>query len=231
MIRCVLKARLEHVKQNFMVSVTALYNVQPCGVATINCFDKHNNLFALPFYVTDVLVSVILGEAACFELNLLKRVNVLRPCMPLSLLQIHSEYANIFAGIGTYAKEYDICIQEQDKGVIQPPRKIPNAIRPKLKACLDKLTEQGIVSDVDIPTGWVNNLVIVEKKNNSLRLCLDPKPLNAEIKRERHVIPTPADVQAQLSGNTIFSVIDMKDAYWHVKLSDSSSYLTTFHTP
>ena len=38
-------------------------------------------------------------------------------------------------------------------------------------------------------------------------------------------------VQAQLSGNTIFSVVDMKDAYWHVKLSDSSSYLTTFHTP
>ena len=39
------------------------------------------------------------------------------------------------------------------------------------------------------------------------------------------------NVQAQLSGNTIFSVVDMKDAYWHVKLSDSSSYLTTFHTP
>ena len=57
------------------------------------------------------------------------------------------------------------------------------------------------------------------------------KPLNAEIKRERLVIPTPADVQAQLSGNTIFSVIDKKDAYWHVKLSDSSSCLTTFHTP
>ena len=100
-----------------------------------------------------------------------------------------------------------------------------------MKACLDKLTEQDFVADVDIPTDWVNNLVIVEKKNNTLHLCLDPKPLNAEIKRELHVIPTPADVQAQLSGNTIFSVIDMKDAYWHVKLSDSSSYLITFHTP
>ena len=71
----------------------------------------------------------------------------------------------------------------------------------------------GIVADVDISTDWVNNLVIVEKKNNTLRLCLDPKPLNAEIKRKRHVIPTPANVQVQLSGNTIFSVIDMKDAY------------------
>ena len=168
--------------------------VQPCGVATINCFDKHNNLFALQFYITDVFESVILGEVTCFELNLLKRVNVLKPCMPLSLSQIHSEYANIFAGIGTYAKEY-ICIQEQAKGVIQPPRKIPYAIRPKVKACLDKLTKQGIVVYVDIPTDWINNLVIVEKKNNTLRLCLDPKPLNAEIKRERHVIPTPADVQ------------------------------------
>ena len=147
--------------------------VQPCGVATINCFEKHNNLFALPFYVTDVFESVILSEAACFEMNLLKRVNVLKPCMPLSLSRIHSEYANIFTGIGTYAKEFDICIQEQAKGVIQPPRKIPYAIRPKLKACLDKLTEQSIVADVDIPTDWVNNLVIVEKKKNTLRLCLD----------------------------------------------------------
>ena len=43
--------------------------VEPCGVATINCFDKLNNLFALPFYVTDVFESIILGEAACFELN------------------------------------------------------------------------------------------------------------------------------------------------------------------
>ena len=175
--------------------------------------------------------SVILGENACFTLNLLKRVDVLRPDVVLSLPQIQKDYADIFTGIGTYEKEYHICINEQAKGVIQPPRKVPYAIRPKLKACLDKLTEQGIVADVDVPTDWVNNLVIVEKKNKTLRLCLDPKPLNAAIKRERHVIPTPADVQAQLNGNSIFSVVDMKDAYWHVKLSDESSYLTTFHTP
>ena len=29
----------------------------------------------------------------------------------------------------------------------------------------------------------------------------------------------------------IFTVIDMKDGYWHVKLSEESSYLCTFHTP
>ncbi|KAI0241775.1 hypothetical protein LSAT2_018988, partial [Lamellibrachia satsuma] len=52
----------------------------------------------------------------------------------------------------------------------------------------------GIVADVEQPTPWVNNLVITEKRNGSLRLCLDPKPLNRAIKREQFEIPTPEDV-------------------------------------
>ena len=71
----------------------------------------------------------------------------------------------------------------------------------------------------------------LRKKDKSVRLCLDPKPLNAAILRERYVILTPADVQSQLSGKRLFSVIDMKDGYWHVGLSEESFYLTTFHTP
>ena len=64
-----------------------------------------------------------------------------------------------------------------------------------------------------------------------MRVCLDLKPLNVAIKRERYEIPTPADVQSRLRGMRVFTVIDMQDAYWHVKLSPESSYLCTFHTP
>ena len=116
------------------------------------------------------------------------------------------------------------------QGVIQPQRKIPYAIQPKLKEALDRLKVQNTITDVDKPTEWVSNLVIVEKKSGALRLCLDPRPLNAAIKRERHAIPTPSDVQAQLSGQQVFTVVDMKDGYWHVKLSEESSYLCTFNT-
>ena len=84
---------------------------------------------------------------------------------------------------------------------------------------------------MDSPTEWVSNLVVIETKDKSLRLCLDPKPLNAAILRERYLIPTTGNVQSQLSGKRLFSVIDMKDGYWHVALTEESSYLTTFHTP
>ena len=57
------------------------------------------------------------------------------------------------------------------------------------------------------------------------------KPLNKAIKRERYEIPTPADVQSQLGDKQIFNVIDMKDGYWHVKLTEESSHLCTFYAP
>ena len=44
-------------------------------------------------------------------------------------------------------------------------------------------------------------------------------------------IPTPVDVQSQLGDKHIFTVIDIKDGYWHVKLTEESSHLCTFHTP
>ena len=36
----------------------------------------------------------------------------------------------------------------------------------------------------DEPTDWVNPMVVVEKPNGKLRICLDPGPLNKAIKRE-----------------------------------------------
>ena len=50
--------------------------------------------------------------------------------------------------------------------------RIPYATQPKLKKILDTLKEQDIIVDVHKLTEWVSNIVVVEKKNGSLRLCL-----------------------------------------------------------
>ena len=67
---------------------------------------------------------------------------------------------------------------ENAQGEIQPPRKIPYAIQPKVKEAFDGLKAQNTIADVDRPTDCVSNLVIVEKKSGALRLGLDPRPLN-----------------------------------------------------
>ena len=70
-----------------------------------------------------------------------------------------------------------------------------------------------IIAKVDKPTNWVNSLIIVEKKDGSLCLCLDLKDLNKVIRREHFQIPTFEDVVSCLGGKKYFTVLDQKDSY------------------
>ena len=83
---------------------------------------------------------------------------------------------------------------------------------PELKEALDELEINGVISAVEEATDWVKNLVIVEKPNGSLRLCLDPRELNKAIKRQHFQILTLSDITAKLNRKTVFSIIDEKES-------------------
>ena len=89
----------------------------------------------------------------------------------------------------------------------------------------------GVLKRVDQPTDWVHNLVIFEKKNGALHLCLDPRDLNKVVKREHYKIPIIQDVSSHLAGKKIFSTFDLKDGFWQINLNEKSSFLCTFNIP
>ena len=72
-------------------------------------------------------------------------------------------------------------------------------------------------------------MVAVQKKDGSVRLCIDPKPLNKALKRNHYPHPDIEDLLPNLA--KVFSVVDAKNGFWHVQLDQESSYLTTFATP
>ena len=176
------------------------------------------------FFVTDKAKSAIIGQDGYEDLGLIQRISVdtvkADTYKPLTLKYIEQSFSNNFEGYGLYVPP-----------VIQPARKIPYTKYNQLKATLEELEKKNIIAPTDKPTDWVSNLIITEKKNGQIHICLNPKPLNKAIKRERYNIPTPADVQRNLNGKKIYTILDMKDGYWHVKLSLNSSYMCTFNTP
>ena len=187
---------------------------------------------SLRFYVVEEDVKII-GRDACENLGLVQRleVNTVKSILFHSKDQLVNEYKEVFSGIGCYDGEYEIKIDPTVTPKIQPSRVVPFSRRSRLKEMLGKLQNQGIISPVHEPTDWVHNLVLTEKKNGTLRMCIDPKPLNKAIRRELHHIPTSEEVEAKLFGKKIFTVVDMSSAFWHIKLDERSSYLCTFHTP
>ena len=74
-------------------------------------------------------------------------------------------------------------------------------------------------------------MVVVKKKSGGVRICVDLKPLNKCVLRERHPLPRVDDTLAQLTGATTFSKLDANSGFWQIPLSDESKLLTTFITP
>ena len=111
------------------------------------------------------------------------------------------------------------------------PRRIPVAIREQLKNTLEDLTKQGIVEPVTEPAPWISSMVVVTKKNGTLRICIDPKDLNKAIRQEHYPLPTIEGVATRLHGAKVFTSLDVRSGFWHIALDEPLSFLTTFHTP
>lgn len=103
-------------------------------------------------------------------------------------------------------------------------------MRALLKEELKKLEADGLIVKETQHTEWVSNIVLV-KRNGSVRICLDPIPLNKALKRPHLQFTTIDEILPELGKAKVFSTVDAKKGFWHVVLDDESSRLTTFWTP
>ena len=81
-------------------------------------------------------------------------------------------------------------IDESARPVEHPPRRVPVAIRERLRETLEDLEKREIITRVTTPTPWISSMVVVPKKNDKLRICLDPMDLNRALQRENYPMPT-----------------------------------------
>ena len=89
----------------------------------------------------------------------------------------------------------------------------------------------GAISQVTEPTPWCAGMVVVPKRDGSVRICIDFKMLNESVLREVHPIPKVDDTLAQLTGASVFSKIDANSGFWQIPLAETSRSLTAFITP
>lgn len=188
---------------------------------------QHNVLF----YVVDGHDKTLLSRNACVRLNLIKLVHKMDE-ENVNYQWVYDEYKDLFDGtLGELQGEYKIELQDDAVPVVHPCRKIPLQMWEKLKAKIDQLENDGIISKIEEPTDWVNSLVVATKKNGDLRLCLDPRDLNKYIRRQHFKLPTREEVMARFHKAKVFSKIDAADGFFQLKLDEQSRKLTTFNTP
>ena len=189
-----------------------------------------NKYVPIEFEIVKDKSTPLFGLKACLELNLISRLFSLN-CENTSSEEILENYRDVFEGLGCLPTEYRIRLEKDAKPIINPPRKIPYALRNKVKNELDRLEKMRVIQKVTEPTEWVNSLVVVEKPNKDVRLCLDPRELNKSILREHFPMKTVEEVAAKVKNAKIYSVLDASNGYWQIKITRDSQTYTTFNSP
>ena len=110
-------------------------------------------------------------------------------------------------------------------------RAVPYAYRELVEKELDRLVQEGTLEPVEF-VDWTSPIVPVLKKDkNSVRICGDFKQtINPVSRLDRYPIPKVEDLFTSLSGEKLFSKIDLSQAYQQVPLEESSRKYVVINT-
>lgn len=111
----------------------------------------------------------------------------------------------------------------------EAPRRVPLFKREILDQEIGKLLDQGIIEKSSSP--WSSQLVLVQKKDKSWRVCVDYRRLNAKTIKDAYPIPRIDDNLDALAGSVWFSSLDLNMAYHQVPMSNEDKEKTAFATP
>ena len=209
------------------------YNGKPVKcLGTIDIVCKYKSEWSTErFYVVDVPGPVIVGLPTSEKLKLITIHTVdQKPEKINNVNDLKTRYPEQFDKIGSLKGEAKLHLKEGATPSIDAPRKCSIHLKPKLKAALDKMEADKVIQKVTHHTDWCSSITTRVKPNGELRVCLDPKRLNQNLKRCPHKIPTLEEINPDFADAKYFSKLDAKAGYWSVTLSKESRDLTTFRT-
>lgn len=108
----------------------------------------------------------------------------------------------------------------------QRHRKIPHSMYAEVRDHLQQLLDIGIIRKSQSP--WSSNMVLVRKKDSSLRLCVDFRQLNRRTVMDAYALPRIDELLEGLGGNRYYSVLDMKSGYHQVEVEENHKQYTAF---
>lgn len=124
----------------------------------------------------------------------------------------------------------DLKLKVGSKPVFMKARPVPYALRAAVEKNLEKAVTQGILHPVRT-SKWASPVVVAPKADKSIRLCGDYKrTVNAHLDDEVYPLPTSQDIFSTLAGGTVFTKLDLSNAYQQIALSDEAKELLTINT-
>lgn len=110
----------------------------------------------------------------------------------------------------------------------QRPRRTPLAFKGEEEEEIKKMLKKGVIRESTSP--WSSPVVLVRKKDGSVRFCIDYRQLNSVTVKDSYPLPRIEDCFDALAGATLFSTMDLASGYWQIKMHPDDQLKTAFVT-
>ncbi|MEW8544528.1 MAG: reverse transcriptase family protein, partial [Candidatus Thiodiazotropha sp.] len=108
----------------------------------------------------------------------------------------------------------------------EPHRRIPPGLIEEVREHLQEMLQAGAIRNSESP--YSSNVVIVRKKDGTIRFCVDFRKLNNRTVKDAYAIPRIEDSLHLLAGAKYFSKLDLRSGYWQVEVSEDDKPKTAF---
>jgi hypothetical protein len=124
--------------------------------------------------------------------------------------------------------EFVIELQPGTAPISKRPYQMPHKELAELKNQLQELLDKGYIRPSSSP--WGSPALFVKKKDGSLWMCVDYRPLNAVTIKNKYPLPRIDVLFDQLASAKVFSKIDLQSGYHQIKNRASDVPKTAFST-
>ena len=149
------------------------------------------------------------------------------------LVDLLVEYADVFSSddtdVGqTSLVQHSIPVEPGTAPIRQPPRRLGVEKDQEVERQVEELVKKKLVVPAD--GAWSSPVVLVRKKDNNWRLCVDYRQLNAVTRKGAYPLPSIDDSLDALAGSVYFSTLDLLSGYWQVPMDEDAQEKSAFVT-
>ena len=112
--------------------------------------------------------------------------------------------------------------------VRQSLRRIPQTQTQAVDAQLDNMLRQKLIRPST--SEYASNVVLVKKKDNTWRFCVDYRKVNDITRKDAFPLPRINECLDTLTGSVWFTTIDLRSGYFQVEMDEKDAHKTTFIT-
>ena len=147
------------------------------------------------------------------------------------LRRLLEEYQDVFSKQGDPISSMSLVeheIHTTGRPIRQPFRRQNPIIRDTEQQQVKEMLRDEVIRSSISP--WASPVVMVKKKDGSMRFCVDFRQMNDATIKDAHPLPRIDDTLESLYGAQYFTNLNLKSGYWQVPIKEEDKEKTAFRT-